>query len=104
MIGTDAFAYYTILPRDLLDRAYVAGRERAWVRADAVRVVTILQERGYRILDVETWLPTRPGPTPLIDDWDEDRPMSATAFIETFQWKPTDDAGRDLEVVFNISA
>ncbi len=104
MTGTGAFTYYALLPPDLLARAYMAGRERAWTRADAVRVVTILRERGHRVLDVETWLPTRPGPTPLIDDWDEDRPMSAIAFIETFRWKPTDGADRDLDVVFNISA
>ena len=104
MSSADAFAYYAILPRDLLDRAYLAGRERAWARADSIRVVTILQEHGHRILDVETWLPTRPGPTPLIDDWDESRPMSAIAFIKTFRWEPMNDADRDLEVVFDISA
>ena len=30
--------------------------------------------------------------------------MSAIAFVETSRWKPTDDADRDLDVVFDISA
>ena len=104
-IGEEWFqAWYSLLPRDILDRAYKAGGELAWTRADALRVVALVGSHGYRVIGVDTWLPTRPGPTPLVDDWDESRPMSATAFIETFRWKPTDDADRHLDVVFNISA
>ncbi len=59
---------------------------------------------GFRVLDVETWLPTRPGPTPLINDWDEARGGSALAFVQTFAWKPIDAAHRGLDVHFTMIA
>ena len=99
------FPFYAVLPPDLLDRAYrsTAG-QLAWDRADALRVVALAQRRGYEIIGVATWLPNGPRVIPLIDDWGERRPMTATAFIETFRWEPTDDADRGLKVHFDIWA
>ncbi len=95
--------WYALLPPDIAARAYQTGGEMAGERSDALRVVALLQRHGYEIIGVDTWLPKGPRVIPLIDDWDERRPMSATAFIETFQWEPTDDADRGLKLHFTIS-
>ena len=95
--------WYVLLPPDIAARALRDNGELAWTRADALQVVAMLQRHGYAVIGVDTWLPTRPGLTPLIDNWDERRPMSAAAFIETFQWQPVVDANRGLQVHFNIS-
>ena len=99
------FPFYAVLPPDLLARAYrsTAGQS-AWARADALRVVALAQCHGHIVSLIETWLPTRPGASPLIDDWEDGGAISAQTFIETFRWEPTDDADRDLDVVFAIWA
>ena len=47
-------AWYSHLPRDILDRGYKAGGELAWDRADALRVNALVQRRGYTVSLVET--------------------------------------------------
>ena len=102
-LDNDFFAWYFILPQELVDRAHQSGQELAWARDDALRVADLLQRHGYCIAGVDTWLPTRPGPSPLIDDWSVDRPLSATQFIETFRWDPTEATDRELPVHFNFT-
>ena len=94
--------WYALLPPDIAARAYNYNGELAWTRADALAVVALLERHRYEIIGVDTWLPTQPGLTSLIDDWDERRPMSAAAFIETFRWEAVEDANRGLEIHFNI--
>ena len=106
----DPLAWYAILPPDLVQRAYrasdarLAWDELAWTRPDALAVARFVQERGYDVFSIEPWLPTRPGPTPLIDDWaqEDDRGMSAEEFITTFRWTPTESEDAGLEVYFAI--
>ncbi len=95
--------WYALLPPDIAARAYNYNGELAWTRADALAVVALLERHGYEIIGVDTWLLTQPGPTPLIDDWNERRSMPAAAFIEAFRWEPVEDANRGLDVHFNIS-
>ncbi len=96
--------WYADLPREILGRAYNSNGELAWARSDAIWIVEFLQKNGFRVVDIETWLPTRPGPTPLIDDWDETRGGSALAFVQTFAWEPLDEADRGLKVHFTMIA
>ena len=99
------FPFYAVLPLNLLDRAYRDSEgELAWARADALQVVALAQHHGYTISLIEAWLPTRPGASPLIDDWQSGGPTSAEAFIETFRWEPVVDADRGLDVVSAIWA
>ena len=53
--------WYDYLPNDIRDRAYDFRGELAWARSDAIWIVEFLQNNGFRVLDIETWLPTRPG-------------------------------------------
>ena len=95
--------WHSILPQDLLGRAYRASNgELAWARSDAIEVARTLLNKEYQILAIETWLPTRPGPSPLIDDWDENRAVSPVDFIKTFQWEMIDPAHLGLQPYFNI--
>ncbi len=98
--------WYPLLSRDILDRAYRAGGEMAWDRADALRVVALVESHGYRVIGVEIWLPTRPGPTiptPFVYDWRESYEIPAAAFIKTFQWDETDRSHGGTAPYFNIS-
>jgi len=102
MTNTDAPAWVSILPEDILRRAYHSENELAWNRSDALRVATILQDRGYRIIGVDTWLPTRPGPTPLIEDWYESHALSALDFIKTFEPNKAYGGHDGMIVYFNF--
>ncbi len=99
------FTWYGFLPLELLRRAYSSqGGELAWARADALAVVELLVARGFRIFSVDTWLPTQPGPTPLIDDWFCSNAMSASDFIRTFQRVPAEAVSIGLVPYFAIDA
>lgn len=105
MTKKDVFTWYDFLPLELLHRAYSSqGGELAWARADALAVVDLLVARGFRIFSIDTWLPTRPGPTPLIDDWFCDNAMSASDFIRTFQRVSAEAAREGFVPYFAIDA
>lgn len=96
--------WYDRLPRELFDRAYDSHGELAWCRLDALRIGAWLEAEGYKIIGIDTWLPTYPGPTPLIDDWDKRRGMSALVFIRTFSSEPWHDERRGRKVFFALMA
>jgi hypothetical protein len=65
-------SWLSAVPRHLLERAYRARDEYAWSRRDAIDVVEALQSRLFKVIGVEVWLPTKPGPTipaPYIYVW-----------------------------------
>src|SRR4051812_21128073 len=83
--------WYKILPPDLVQSAYKSANELAWPKEQALRVVDLLNANGYVILGVDSWLPTKPGPSPLIFDWDVSRhansdkiPNTPAGFIQQF--------------------
>ncbi|MGD0634409.1 MAG: hypothetical protein ABSA13_09060 [Beijerinckiaceae bacterium] len=85
MTNTDALVWVSILPLDILKRAYRASNgELAWPGTDATAVVKILQANGFSILGVDIWLPTRPRPTiptPFVYDWSAAYAIPALEFI-----------------------
>jgi hypothetical protein len=97
-----------LLPPELARVAYRAGAEAAWSRADAIRVVEFLKARGYVVLGVDIWLPTRPGPTiptPFVYDWSSDSAASRPdEFIRNFRWADLDEKHHGIEPFFNITA
>jgi hypothetical protein len=96
--------WHSRLSPELLNRAYKESPgELAWPKSDAVKVAAMLQDQGYQILGIDAWLPTRPGPTPLIRDWDETYPMSCTDYIKTFELMPVEQSHPDLEPYFAFS-
>ncbi len=93
--------WHSLLSPELLSRAYKESPgELAWLKPDAVKVARLLQDLGYHILGVDAWLPTRPGPTPLIRDWDETYPMSCIDYINTFELMPVEQSHPDLQPHF----
>ncbi len=96
--------WYGHLPRELIDRAYDADGELAWCRPDALRIGAWLEAEGYSIIGINTWLPTYPSPTPLIDDWNERRGLSALVCIQTFSSEPWHDERRGPKVFFALMA
>lgn len=54
------------LPDALSERAYFSAHEFALPKADALRYLLWCKEQGHVIYGWEVWLPTTPGPTPLI--------------------------------------
>lgn len=69
--------------------------------------------RHFRVIGVDVWLPTTPGPTiptPYVYDWNlsSDRvtpeyPRTAVDFIQTFEWSEDDTSHRGLEPYFNLT-
>jgi hypothetical protein len=100
--------WVTLLPQNLQGSAYRSSLEWAWAREDAVRVLEILSERGYRVLGIDIWLATTPGPTiptPFVYDWDAQRyPTQAIEFVKTFAWDTADESHGGREPYFNILA
>jgi len=89
--------------------AYRAGAELAWPRDQALRVLDLLNKKKYIIVGVETWIPTKPGPTPLINDWTPERakksdsfPQTAQNFVSAFKRDPAENGG--VATIFCISA
>lgn len=102
MTKSEAKDWRSRLPEELIRRAFASGCELAWQRNDAINVVRLLQNQGYRVIDVEVWLATSPGPTPTMDIWDERNSISATEFIESFAFAADDPANIGLPPYFNI--
>jgi hypothetical protein len=104
MPNREIFAWHSLLPPETVRQAYRSYEEMAWPRPDAEQVINLLQAEGYKIVSIDTWLPTTPGPTPLIRDWDGTRAISALDFVKTFD--PENKLGENLglETYFNIDA
>jgi hypothetical protein len=102
--------WYRLLPPSLGEAAYKSGNKMAWSKEGALRVIALLEENGYSIDGVDVWLPTKPGPTPLIRDWDSEKidskalPATPAAFVCSFQLNSPEGATPGLEPVFNIWA
>lgn len=102
--------WYTFLPPDLLQGVHKYDNEWVWCREQALPIMDWLNANGHVVTDIETWMPTLPGPTPLINNWNQNRaypsppfPMLARNFIATF----TPDSSEQITgfaVAFNISA
>ena len=107
-------SWFRLLPKALIEVAYVSSGEFAWSRNDALSVLAELQKHKYVILGVDVWIPTNPGPTiptPYVYDWDSeggatrnDRERTARNFILNFEWSPDDRSHFGLEPYFNITA
>ena len=54
------------LPGFLSERAYFSPQEFALPQTDALRYLQWCKEQGHVIYGWEVWLPTAPGPTPLM--------------------------------------
>lgn len=107
----DVFA--ALLPSDLLDRAFTAGNEFAWSRADAIKTIDLLQNKGKDVIGADVWIPSLHGPIiseRFVYDWSapgEDSvpnwPHSALEFVRTFQWDPEDVECKGHEPFFNLT-
>ncbi|RBP15888.1 hypothetical protein DFR50_107158 [Roseiarcus fermentans] len=95
------------LSPELLARAYRIPGEVAWTRADAIAAIDGLEKAGWRILGVEVWLPTLPGPTMTGWWWDCERvwgPQTAQDYVRTFQWGADDPISlKEAEPFFNLT-
>jgi hypothetical protein len=105
--------WLSVVPRHLLERAYRARDEYAWCRSDAIEVVEALQRFSFKVIGVDVWLATSPGPTiptPYVYDWDfrfegpsMDYPRNAIDFIRAFEWSERDLAHQGMEPYFNLT-
>jgi hypothetical protein len=101
------------LPRELINRAYRAGQELAWPRADALMVLSVLHEKGFVVLGVDVWIATSPGPTiptPYVYDWQLGPDQgsvagaaSAVEFVRDFQWDHRDRSHGGREPHFALT-
>lgn len=102
--------FLSILPLELLGRAYQSRNELAWSRADAIEAIDRLEKAGFTLLGVEVWLPTSPGPTMTGRFWDSDgsavhdRPRTAKNFVQNFTWGRYDASLKSREPFFNLTA
>lgn len=103
--------WYPLLPPDLKQAAYKTGNEWAWPKQQALQVIDFLDSNGCVVDGVEPWLPTKPGPTPLIRDWPQvnlsrnnSHPQTAKEFVQNFELIPSERSTAGLAPVFNISA
>jgi hypothetical protein len=107
MLNEEASNWHSVVPSDLIQRAYKTRGELAWSRSDVLRVVGILQDQGYRVIGVDIWIPTHPGPTiptPLVYDWSEPAyKISAIDFIKASEWDSTDRSHLGREPYFNLT-
>lgn len=107
------------LPQHLKDKAYLADKESAWPKDEALSVVEFCKGQGIAVLGGEVWLPTQSGPTiptPVMYAWEADQKVSteswsqfvgrtsetAKKYIAEFCWDPA-DASRALTPVFNLT-
>jgi hypothetical protein len=68
---------------------------------------------GFRIVAIEVWLPTNPGPTipgPYSWETSQSEPFPSTAasdaakdFVARFAWHPADSRSQGLEPYFNLT-
>ncbi len=99
--------WFKELPVELQAAAYTAGEEHAWGRADALKVLSWLAQRGFIVFGIDIWLPTVPGPTiptPYVYDWDMEAnsggrlspSQNAIEFISSFKWAADDKYCQEL--------
>lgn len=99
------------VPLELLDRAYKTsdGQELAWTREDAIKAISDLERANYKLLGVEVWVASSPGPTMTGWGWSlEDReapnrPLTALDFVKTFAWGPSDSKLHNEIPYFNLT-
>jgi len=103
--------WYVLLPANLKDTAYSTGKELAWPKQEALQVINLLTANSYAVFVVEPWLPTKPGPTPLVRNWPEVNsarnnlpPLTAEEFVQNFELIPSERNLNGLTPVFNIWA
>jgi hypothetical protein len=102
------FPWLSLFSKAMIERAYGASNgELTRSKNDALSVITTLVANSVTILGIDIWIPTHPGPiipTPFVHDWNMRYPISALAFIETFDWDPTDRSHGGMAPWFNITA
>ena len=105
-----ASEWHDLLPASYRNPAYLFGDEYAWPRDMAIKVISLLERRDRRVIGVDTWIPTRPGPTPVIYDWDENRHTripgfgrTPSEFVRTFSWDMAKVDERELQPYFNLT-
>ncbi len=102
------------LPTSLTSRAFKASNgELAFNRADAIAVAEWLADKGYEILGVEVWIPSKSGPIipmPICYTWDSRAALlrggadsTAAEYIRTFQWDENDVHFKGKEPYFNFA-
>ena len=103
----DEFAGF--LSADLLRRAYNTGNELAWSRQDVEKAINQLTQAGFRIIGIDVWIPSQPGPIVTGWDWsdsDAGSPglaQSAQQFVEDFKWGANDGRMSANEPYFNLT-
>lgn len=56
------------LPERFRERAYISANEFALYREDAIEYLHWCKKQGYHVLGYEGWMPTSPGPTPILSE------------------------------------
>jgi hypothetical protein len=99
----------SILPPDLVARAYRYKNEIAWTKEDALTVVAAIERQGWSVLGIDAWKATTPGPTPLCDDWSDygigrfpGYPETPSEFIRRFPWQSFSPGYPGIDVHFAI--
>lgn len=111
---TDELSIFTsVLPSALLKRAFRAGNELAWARADAIEAINLLQSKGEDVIGVDVWIPSPRGPIVsgrFVYDWSglggdsvQNWPRSPIEFVRTFEWDPEDVECKGHEPSFNLT-
>lgn len=111
-----AFDWHDLLPSSCRDPAYLFGNEYAWPWDMAIEVISLLERHSRRVIGVDPWIPTRPGPTPISYDWDEHRHIRFPSFGRTpsefvrafswslaFSWSPMKIDEPELQPYFNLT-
>ena len=91
------------LPLELLQRAYRSRHELAWARTDAVEAIDRLEKAGFRLLGVEVWIPSSPGPKMTGWFWDSRDKETGRDFVKGFEWGPQDGSLKNCEPFFNLT-
>ncbi len=117
MAGEELPSWFRDLHSDLQRRAYVSNGEPAWPESPVLQVIQQLTSRSCRVIGIEVWLPTKPGPTvagppyyweplrPADTSVDAIRATNAEAqeFIRRFKPHPADAASLGHELYFNLA-
>ena len=117
MTGEQRPNWFRHLQSDLQSEAYIANGEPAWPESAALQVIQELTSRNCRVIGVEVWLPTTPGPTVAGPPyyWEpprsDEKPLGdipatnaeAQEFIRRFKPHPADTVSLGHELHFNIT-
>jgi len=105
--------FASILPAELLQRAFRADNELAWARADAIQAIDVLQSKGADVIGVDVWIASPHGPIVsgrFVYDWTEpgedsvpNWPRSPIEFVRTFEWDPDDVGCKGHQPFFNLT-